>query len=129
MVKSVNPGSRTWIFLYFKFPQLILTYSKLDPGQGLANHGFWPGHFVNKILLEHSNTRHSQIVYGCLGLQGQIQVLRWRLCAPKSLNYLLPGSLRKSFPRVPIVGQWIKNSNSIFKEEVLSPALLSGLRI
>lgn len=54
---------------------LILTYSKLkntDPSQGLANYAYWPGHFVNKVLL--GSQRHpfihtlSTIVWG---LQGQ----------------------------------------------------------
>lgn len=76
MIKS-NSGSRPWKLVYLKFPQLILTHSKLENthlSQGIANCAYWPGHFENKVLLEpqrHLFIHIATLSTIALGLQGQ----------------------------------------------------------
>lgn len=53
-----------------------------------------PNDFVNKVLLEHSNT-HSWIIHSHFILQYRTDYLQQKLCGLHSLKYLLAGCLQK----------------------------------
>ena len=80
--------------MYLKFPQLILTYSKLentDLSQGLANCAYWLGHFENKVLLEpqqHPFIHIATLSTVALGLQGQNWVVEMENLKAQNIYYV-----------------------------------------